>query len=217
MTVQVGLPQRGGTVTPATLTGTKVSQAAFSCAVDGILQGTFDLDAQAYTTSQSLASVSYPSSVNVFHGQNLTVKLGTYGSEASVSGVKSVAATIARPMDTSGYYAGAATAGTKSEPVLNGATAITGTVEVDMIGLTDFHDRAIANSNTSLVLEWAGATIASTYKETFRITIPSIVFPSPESFSVADRSVLSHSFAWEWRYDGTNAPKIEYISTDTTL
>lgn len=217
MTVQVGLPQRGGTVTPATLTGTKVTQAAFSCAVDGILQATIDLDAQAYTTSQSLASVSYPASTNVFHGQNLTVKLGTYGSEASISGVKSVAATIARPLDTSAYYAAATVAGTKSEPVLNGATTISGTVEVDMINLSDFHDRVIANGSTSLVLEWAGATIASTYKETFRITIPSIVFPSPESFSVADRSVLSHSFAFEWRFDGTNQPKIEYQSTDTAL
>lgn len=217
MTVQVGMPQRGGTVTPATLTGTKVTQAAFSCAVDGILQATIDLDAQAYTTSQSLASVSYPASTNVFHGQNLTVKLGTFGSEASISGVKSVAATIARPLDTSAYYAAATVAGTKSEPVLNGATTISGTVEVDFINLTDFHDRAIGNSSTSLVLEWAGATIASTYKETFRITIPSIVFPSPESFSVADRNVLSHSFGWEWRFDGTNQPKIEYISTDTAL
>lgn len=215
MTVQLGLPQRGGTVTPATLSGVKVTQAAFSCAVDGILGCTVDLDAKAYENTTSLASVSYSSGVNVFHGAQLTTKLGSFGSEASVSGVKNVSVTIARPHDASAYYAGAS--GAKSEPVLNGATAITGSVEVDFINTTDFHARARDNSNTSLVLEWAGPIIASTYAETFRITLPGVVFESPESFGISDRNVLSHSFNFTWKYDGTNNAKIETISTDTTL
>lgn len=217
MSMQVGLPQRGGTVTPETLTGVKVSEMQFQCGVDTVLSATANFDAKAYENTTALASVSYPASTNVFHGGQMTVKLGTFGAEASVSGVKSVSCTISRPMDTSAYYAGATTAGTKSEPVLNGATTISGSFDVDFINTTDFLARARDNSNTSLVLTWQGPLIASTYYETFTITVPGIVFPSPEGFGVNDRGVLSKSFAWEWRYDGTNSPSIAVMSTDTTL
>jgi hypothetical protein len=217
LTVQLGLPNRAGTVTPATLKGVKVTQAAFSCAVDGILGATFDLDAFAYENSTALATPSYTASVNAFHGAQMSVKVGTYGSEAAIVGVKSVACTIARPHDASGYYAGATVAGTKSEPVLNGATTISGTLDADFVTLADLHSRARDNSNTSLVIEFVGPLIASTYYETFRITIPNIVFTSPEGFNIAGRDKLQQSFGYEWRYDGTNQPKIEVISAEVAL
>ena len=217
LTVQLGLPNRAGTVTPATLKGCKVTQAAFSCSVDGLLGATFDLDAFAYENSTALATPSYTSGVNAFHGGQMAVKLGTFGSEAAIVGVKSVACTIARPHDASGYYAGATVAGTKAEPVLNGATTISGTLDADFVTAADLHNRARDNSSTALVMEWVGPLIASTYYETFRITVPNIVFTSPEGFSVAGRDKLQHSFGWEWRYDGTNQPKIEVISAEVAL
>ena len=216
MSVQVGLPQRGGTITPATLVGAKVTQAALTCAVDGLLQGTFDFDAKSYENTTTLASVSYGTGVNVFHGAQMSVKLGTYGSEAAVSGVKSVNVTIARPHDSSAYYAGAT--GVKAEPVLNAVTAITGSITVDFIDTATFHARVRDSSSTSLVLTWVGPVIASTYYETFTVTIPAVVFPSPESFNAADRNVLSHSFNFEARYDGTNAMcTVAITSAETTI
>jgi len=218
LSMQVGLPQRGGTVTPATLKGCKVAKLDLSCGIDTVLSATASIDAFAYENSTSLATPSYTSSVNVFHGGQLTVKLGTFGSEASVSGVKSVAVSIDRAMDTSGYYAGATVAGTKSEPVLNAVSKVTGSITVDMINLTDFHNRAVANTSTALVLEWVGPLIASTYYETFRITIPAVVFPAPESFDIADRGVLNSTFNFEARYDGTNAlATIAIISAESAL
>ena len=215
MSVQVGLPQRGGTVTPATLTGVKVTQAALTCAVDGLLQGTFDFDAKGYENTTTLASVSYGTGVNVFHGAQMSVKMGTFGSEASVSGVKSVNVTIARPHDVAAYYAGAT--GVKGEPVINAATAITGSITVDFIDTATFHARARDLTQTSLVLSWVGPVIASTYYETFTVTIPTVVWPSPESFNASDRNVLSHSFNFEWRYDGTNLPVVAITSAEVTI
>jgi len=100
---------------------------------------------------------------------------------------------------------------------LNAATSITGSFGVDFINTTDFHTRAVGNTSTSVVITFVGPLIASTYYETFTITIPSVVFPSPESFDVADRNVLNATFNWEWRFDGTNLPTIAYTTTDTTL
>ena len=221
LTMQVGLPQRGGTVTPATLTGCKVAKLDLSCGIDTVLSATATIDAQTYDNSNSLATPSYSASdpVNVFHGGQLTVKLGsTVAGATAVSGVKNVALSIDRAMDTSAYYAGATAAGTKSEPVLNAVSKVTGSITVDMINLTDFHNRAVNNTSTALVLTWKGPLIASTYYETFTVSIPAVVFPAPTSFDIADRGVLSNQFAFEARYDGTNAlATIAITSAETTL
>ena len=218
LSMQVGLPQRGGTVTPSTLKGCKVAKIDLSCGIDTVLSATATIDAQAYENTTTLATPSYTSNVNVFHGGQLTVKLGTYGSEAAVSGVKNVAVSIDRAMDTAGYYAGATVAGTKSEPVLNAVSKVTGSITVDFINTTDFHARARDNSSTSLVMTWTGPLIASTYYEQFQITIPAVVFPAPTSFDAADRNVLSNQFAFEARYDGTNAlATVAIISAESAL
>lgn len=216
LTVQVGIPQRGGTVTPATLKGAKVAKMDLNCAVDSVLSASVDFDAQAYENSTALATVSYTSSVNVFHGAQMTVKVGTYNSEAAVSGIRSVSCSIDRAMDTSAYYAGATVPGTKSEPVLNAITGISGSFDIDFLD-TVMHARVRDNTSTSLVLEWVGPLIAGSSYETFRVTIPSIYFESPESFGIEGRDVVGATFNWTWKYDGTNLPKIEVISAESAL
>lgn len=215
LTVQAGLPQRGGTVSPATVVGAKITEMGFSCAVDGLLQATATLDGYSYNNSTALASVSYASGVNVFHGAQMTVKLGTYNSEAAVTGIRDASVTISRPHDAAAYYAGASVAGTKSEPVLNGATTISGSFTVDFAGLSDFHERVRDNSSTALILEWVGPTLG-TSNEKFTIRVPHIVFPSPESFAANGREQLSASFGWEWRDSGTS-PTIVQITSDTSI
>jgi hypothetical protein len=150
----------------------------------------------------------------VFHGGQLTVSLGG----SSISGVKNVALSIDRGMDTSGYYAGATVAGTKSEPVLNAVSKVTGSLTVDFLNVTDLHNRVRDNSSAALTLTWKGPLIASTYYETFSVTIPAVIFPAPTSFDIADRGVLSNQFAFEARYDGTNAlATVSIISAESAL
>lgn len=214
ISLQAGVPQRNGTVTPKTLTGAKVTDLDLACTTVGLLTGTFMFDAKSYTASgQSLAAASY-SATNVFHGGQLAVRLGTYGSEAAVSGVKGMTAKISRPMESAGYFAG--NAGQKVEPVLNAVAAITGTLDVNFLLLADFHDRIVNNTSASIVFEWTGPLIASTYYETFRLTLPGVTFEGIAP-GVASRDVVHFTPSFTWRYDGTNLPKIEYMSTDTTL
>lgn len=213
LTVQAGVPQRDGTVVPHTVTGAKVAGATFSAQVGELLKADFTLDGKQFATSQSLATPSYVSN-DVFNGSQMTLKMGTYASETAVSGVRGVTISIDRPMDVADYTAGAA--GLKAEPVLNGVTNITAQITADFLSKTTFQDIAHSGTSTSLVWEFLGATIASTYKYTFRITLPSVTF-EPATQSVGGPGELSQTFNATWRYDGTNLPKIEYISTDTTV
>jgi hypothetical protein len=213
ITVQSGVPYRSGTVLPHTLKGGKVTSAEFSASVDSLLSASVTVDGKSFATSDSLASAAYTSTA-VFHGAQMTLKMGTLAAEAAVSGVRSVSVQIARPHDVNDYTAGAT--GLKSEPVLNGLTDIGVTVEADWLAKATFQDLAHATTPTSLVWEFTGALLNATFYDTFRITLPSVYF-EPATQGVGGVSELTNSWKATWRYDGTNLPSIVTISGDTTL
>ena len=144
----------------------------------------------------------------------MALRMGTFGSETAVSGVRSVGVSISRPQDTEDYTAGQS--GLKLEPVLSGWTDITATIEADWLNKTTFQDLAHSVSTTSLVWEFTGATIASTYVDTFRITLPSVTF-EPGTQGVSGPDSLTNTWNATWRFDGTNQPSIVTISADATL
>lgn len=212
-TVQVGVPNRAGTVTAHSLSGGKVVSADFSCAVDGILVASLEVDGKTFSKAEALATAAYTSTA-VFNGSQMTLKMGTYASEAAVSGVRAVSVKINRPHDTGDYTAG--NAGAKSVPVLNGWTDIVATVEADYLGTTQFQDFAHGTTATSFVWEFTGALLNASYYDTFRITLPSVTV-EPGTQGVSGPGELTNTWTMTWRYDGTNLPKIETISADTTL
>ena len=112
LTTQVGRPLRGGTVVPVTATGCKITSAEFKCNMGEILVASYEMDAQKVDNTTALATASYVSAP-VFHSAIMNLKMGTYGAEAAIAGVRGVSAKIDRAMDTEDYTANAA--GLKAE------------------------------------------------------------------------------------------------------
>ena len=215
LTTQVGVPSRIGTVHPYTYKGCKLTGAEFSCKVDELLTASFDVDGRQTSEVESLATASLTSGVAPFHFAQMKVKLGTYGSEASVSGVKGFSLKFERGMATDGFYAAAA--GLKAEPVMNEFVKVSGSFDVDLVNKADFADRFASDSSTSLVIEFVGPLIASTYYQTFRIKVPMIFFDG-DTPTVEGPDVVSGGYSFVGQYDGTNSLiAVDYISTDTTL
>ena len=218
MTMQVGRPLRSGTVVPQTATGCKILSAEFSCAVGEILKATFEIDAKAVDNTTALAAASYLSAIT-FHSGLMAVKMGTYGSESAVSGVRGVSVKIDRPQDTEDYQTINATGGVgyKSEPIINDLTSITGTVTSDWLAKATFEDLANGMTSTSLVWEFIHPTaIAATHYPTFRIKLPGVYFDAG-SQAVDGVKELTNDWGFTWRYDGTNMPSIEYMTPDTAI
>lgn len=213
-TIQSGRPTRGGTLVPATLMGGKVTSAEFSCEANGLLGATLSIDGQKWDNTTALATASYTAS-SVFSGKEMCLKGGTVGAETSIAGVRSVAMTFARPMDTEDYTACAA--GLKSEPVQNDVVDVSGTIKADLLAKATFEDLAYANTSTSLVWEFVKtvAITGSTFP-TFRITLPGVYLES-RAQDVPGRDVLTTDWPFTWRYDGTNMPSIVQITTDSAL
>lgn len=216
LTVQTGIPDTAGVVHPYTATGCKVTEADFSFDINSTTPviSSWTIDAANVVESQALAAASYPTGLRPFVGTDVTIKVGTYGSEASVNGVEKVDVKIPRPMKTTRFYFG--NQGLKQEPVTNARAQITGTIQADYVDKTIWADRFASHSMFSLVVEAKGALIASTYYQTFRITLPGC-FIEGDTPDLASEDVVNGAFPFVCRFDGTNLPKIEYISTDVSL
>lgn len=213
-TMQAGVPDLTGTVRPYTLLGTQVTGAEFSCQMGGGLSASWSVVAKDMTEAQTLAAPSYPA-CNEFHWAQASLKLGTFGAEAAVDGVTQVSVSIQRPRHAGGPYMG--NQGLRSQGVINDWAQISGTIQADYLDKTVFADRFASNTSTSMVLEFVGPIIASTFAETFRIKMPMVFFDGATP-TVEGPDVVSGSFPFVAQFDLTNpAVSIEYMSTDTAL
>lgn len=213
-TMQSGIPDLGGTPRPYSFLGCQIDSGEFSCELGGGLMAAFSVTARDVTEAQALAAPSYPTA-NEFHWAQAALKLGTFGAEAQVDGVRKVNVKVARPKHDGGPYMG--NAGLRSQGVINAYAAITGTVEVDYITKADFADRFASDAPTSMVWEFIGPQISGAFFETFRITLPQVFFDGDTPVAESP-DVVRTSFPFTAQFDLTNAAAtLAYISTDTTL
>ncbi|MFF9285393.1 phage tail tube protein [Streptomyces griseosporeus] len=212
LTIQKGVPLTTGVVTDKTFLGCKVTSGEFSCGLGEMLTGTFEFDGKDCDEGQTLAAASY-SNMAPFHFGQMALKSGTFGSETALDGIRKVSVKIERPQDTERFYANQSAL--KKEPVENDQVKITGSLESDYVATT-LDDLHTSDGVTSLVWEFVGPIIQSTYAETFRITLPAVKLD--EGPPVVDGfGIIKPTFNFTGLFDGTNQPKIEYMSTDTTV
>lgn len=214
-TIQAGIPDAGGTIRPYTFTSCKVLQADFHCGIDEILQATYTIDSQNMVTATGAISPSYTAGATPFSFAEMTVKLGTFNSEASVTGVRAVDLSFARSQKADRFYAGAA--GLKAEPIMNDYMSITGTIETDFVTKADFVDRFISDTSTSLVVQFVQpVAISGANFPTITFQIPGIYFDG-DTPTIDGPDMVGVSIPFEWLYDNANLPVISMISSDVTL
>lgn len=219
LTVQTGIPDTTGTVRPYTGLGTKITAAEFSCsAPDGLLTVSFEGDCKQVVESQTLSAPSFVTGIFPFSFHDMTVKLGTYSSEAAVVGVKGFSLRVERPHNTERYYAGATVAGTKAEPIANDWVVVSGSFDVDYVTKADFADRFASDASTSCVIDFTSSALAGVgnpFRTTFKVPQ---VFINEGTPTLEGNDIVSTSYSFVGQYDETNAPvTIEYMSTDVTI
>ncbi|WP_406365300.1 phage tail tube protein [Streptomyces sp. NBC_00645] len=212
LTIQKGVPLTTGTVTKKNFLGCKVTSGEFSCEVGQMLNGSFEFDGRDVEETSALAAASY-SNMSPFNFAQMGIKTGSFGTETALDNIRKVSCKIERPQDVERFYANASAL--KKEPISNDQVKISGSLESDY-GATTLDDLHTTDGATSLVWEFTGPLIAATFYETFRLTLPAIKID--EGPPVVDGfGVVKPSFNYVGLYDGTNMPKIELISTDTTV
>lgn len=218
MTIQKGVPQIGATsatVNPYTLVGCKVTQTVIELDVNGLCLVTFTVDAQDMVENQTLVTPSYPTGLYPFHFGQSAFKIGVFGSEAQVDGVRKVTITIPAASRTDRQYQG--NLGLKKEPVVNAQTAPTVAIDADYIDKTIFADRFASDAGFSLVWSVTGNNIVSTYYESLTVTLPSVQLDN-DTPVVGSADIVTGTFNGTVLDDGTHpVVTAAYMSTDTTV
>lgn len=208
-TVQVGKPGAAGTVHPFDYLGAMVTEAKLSCEVDGFLEAEFGLDVRDRKTDQSLASASYPSSLESFHFAQCTP---TVNGNPITDVFDSVDISIALARKTDRFHLGSA--GLKTKPIQNDY----GIGSIEFGG--DFKDLTFANLYDAdtifpIVVLFEGSTIEAAHKFYIRVTAAACQLEG-EDPTVEGPDVLSQGLTAKILDDGTNPPvKVEIMSTDT--
>lgn len=209
-TAQVGVPQYGGTVTPKTISGSKIQSFELAVATGGIATGKFTVDAASLTTGVSLATASYSTISNLFHFAQGAITVDG----SSVANVKDFSITVDNTLKQDRYNLGAA--GVKAEQVINGFRKISGKLTAEFTD-TNFFTKYYNDTTTALVLTFTGQTIAGGQKETLSITIPAVKF-NADTPNVPGPQVIDLAMTFEAYDDGTNQPlTIVYQTADATL
>jgi hypothetical protein len=212
LTIQKGVPLTTGVVVDKTFVGCKVVSAEFSCEVGGMLTATFEFDGKDCDESKTLAVASY-TPMAPFNFMQMGLKTGTFGAETALDGVRKVTVKVERPQATDRFYANQSAL--KAEPISSDLVKVTGALEMDYVATT-VDDLHTSDGATSLVWEFVGPIIASTYAETFRIKLPAIKIDDAPP-AVEGPGVVRPTFNFTALYDGTNKVAIEYLSADVTI
>lgn len=209
LTVQVGRPGSDGTVHPFSYTGAKVNELTLSNSVDEILTAEIGLVAQNETTSQALASASYPTGNQVFNWTQGVISIGG----GAVGVVTDFEVTVSTGLASERYFLGAST---MSQPIIAEMTEITGTMSVEFDGLTNYN-RFVNGTLASISAKWTAATVieGSTYPYV-EVTLANCRFDG-DTPAVGGPDVVTHDLTFKALYDGTNGPIVLDLMSDDTV
>lgn len=214
LTIQSGVPDLSGVVKPYTYLGCTVNGATFTFETAKEITADFEVDAADVSESQGLVAASYATGTRPFVGTDVSVKVGTFASEAAVTGVTKATVKIERPKKDDRYYFGAS--GIKAQPVINDFAKVTGTIDADFVDKVIWADRFAADTAFSLVLEAVGSLVSGAVFETFRIVLPHC-FLDGDTPTVDGPDVVNGSFPFTCLFDATNYPRIDIIEQAATI
>lgn len=209
LTVQVGRPMSNGTVTPFSYTGCKIDQITLSNSVDEFLVVECEIVGEDEITSESLASASYPTGVQLFNWTQGVISIAG----SSVGVVTDFTVTVANNHKSDRYFLGAAT---MSEPIIAGMTEVTGSMTVEFDSMTNYN-RFVNGTIAAVTAKWTAATaIESTFFPYVEVSLPDVRFDGTTP-AVAGPDVLSIELPFKALYDGTDQPiTITTQTADTT-
>lgn len=204
-TAQIGVPQYGGTVTPKTLTGCKISSFDINASTGEIATGTFELDGAGFTIGTALATPSYSLNGSVFHFAQGAITLDG----SAIANIKNFNLNVDNVLKTDRYNFGAA--GAKAEQTNNGFRKITGSVTAE------FTDTALLTKFLADTAAAISLTLTASASEVLQITLSAVKFDG-DAPQVSGPEVIDVEFTFEAYDNGTDAPiTIVYTTPDTSL
>jgi hypothetical protein len=149
LTIQVGIPDTAGTVQPFTFDGCKVNTLTMEATAGELGMLSVDVIGQGFTTGTALASATYATGLAPLSFVHGSVSIAA----SSVANVEKFSLEINNGFEPR-HFIGSATG---SEPLQKVLQTVTGTLDMEFDGLTDFNRYANA-TQAALVLGFSDGT-----------------------------------------------------------
>ncbi len=221
LSMQKGVPDAAGTQKPFTAVGCKVTGWSLSVEPNGVLVGSWDIDARDVTTDHAYVEPSYvETELLSFAGAHLYLggTVSTSGGVMSVSGGDEidVTGTLTLTGDNA-LNIDKPKAGSllKREPTHNGMKVYGGTLTTEFIDQATIYDLYDDDISTPLVARFVGSNIAGAYDNMLEVVYPSVKFEG-ETPKVGGPGDVAMSAGFTAFDNGTNPPvQFVIVSTDT--
>lgn len=195
--------------------GCKVLAMELSIEPEGILMGTFELDAEDEDTSTGLASVSYTSDYRVFAWQNAAVTIATVAVPMTSYKLR-----IENPLNVDRrLISGSAL---KLQPLENADRLVTVTMGLEFTSTTQyarFQSATAAGALAAVEATFDGDVAhAGTTVPRLVVTTPKVDFEAVDGLVAADKDRIAYTISGTALYDGSSeALTITYRTTDAAV
>lgn len=211
LTIQVGIPDTGGTTRPFSFVGAVCTGFEMACNVDGLLLFTPTFDCQDMVTDETLASASFPTGDQVFGYQQVAVEV-----DGDAKTPTAVTFSMQHAMKTDRHFIQASHL--KKRPLRNAHSNYGGSLTFEFDSMTEanyFLTRApgeeIPVQMTATGIEIDAAT------NNFQVDVlASKVVMDGSAPTVEGTDVVTVSLPFEMMDDGSAEPfTLDYFTTDT--
>lgn len=158
------VPDVAGTKWQQNFHGCKIQKVTWTADTQNPLMWALDIDSQQVTTAEGAGTPSYTTTTRNFTMNGMNLKVGAFGSEATVDGVKKLTCTVERGLADARMYLGQTV---KAEPLTNAVVKISGSADVDLTAANKpilwdlYHSQAAV---PSIVLDFVGSAIGTSGK-----------------------------------------------------
>jgi hypothetical protein len=242
-TMQVGKPDSSGTVRSFTYVGCKVKDWTLTTELQQFVKFALTIDAwqeltpdnpQGTSAGPALTSPTYTAGAQQFYfrqgaifnsgtlsnsGSNPTIT--ALGSPVAAANVLKAEVKCENMIDDQRFFiagsGGSGVAGVKGDQLENGFRKLTGSLDVEFNSLSAYYDTFAGDTTSTLLLQFTGPVIASTFHNQLIVMIPNIKFDG-ESPAVGGPGVINTNMPFTGLDSETYNPvQFQYMSTDTAF
>lgn len=218
--MQFGVPTTDGTQRAYTFHSCVITKAEWVFDRAGLVTYSYDFDAQQVEQTTALITPTFPTNSVAFNMANAAslFKIGTFGAEATVDGVKKATFTLERPMATDRIYLGQTV---KQSPITNQYINLSCTLEADFTpaNKTALWDLFLTNTPISVVATSVGSVIGGGNSNTFGMNLTNAFIDSNAEPNLDGPDRINNTLTLKGTVDAASDPalKATLITSDTVL
>jgi hypothetical protein len=219
--MQWAAPTTDGTQKQYNLPSCVITKAEWVFDRAGLVTYSYDFDAQTVQTSTALITPSFPTNAVAFNMASASslFKVGAFGAEATIDGIRKATFTLERPMAMDRIYLGSPL---KQSPITNNYINLSCTLEGDFTpnNKTAIWDLFLANTPISIIATSVGSQIGATGQfNTFGLNLSNAFLDSNAEPNIDGPDIIKQSLTFKGTIDSaSDAPlKATLITGDSTF